>query len=693
MLFSGAVIVGWRDALATEGRILIGTRDKPGLEDGVLSLNHKGGDGRYSSATEFVCDQPDETIGMWKAALGLADGNAAVFKGHIFVVEDASVDTCLAVIALARRVDAAALPAEWISYAGLWERGFTEAAGQPEHSFGALLSSLAHVELQEDPDATREWNAQSYSRALIKGVRYAEGLIACGVSPFDIPERLPGRAAEVQLLHQQARSRLDYERLTYRRLAESAPRLQLAIHLAGSRRKALVDAILFSETMLTGTLKSFARTDPATFTGQGHAFMGLYRPALAGTGNDMTVSTKASAHLDLRALWLELERLEELRWAEFETTDNGFPRPRGGGKDRKLPSHDLAGFAGAVCHQPWYDEGGARTLLAAPRMVMRGENSFPGTLLSWTDLKEAIWRCYAPTMGLRVKSRDDGNGPALKLSENGGEIAALSRHLIVGSGLRIVDVVRVDGADDDIVLWSPTLSAMIASILATGRSGIDELPSRDAFDVMEVSGGVIVVSEHGVALIELSESSDFPASALREAAREIARTVAIARELETEIRNKIRGLAIKSVNEGNGAQRRDALKAVYSAKLRAREAWETATRLETNDLVRRFRNVCEQRWQAKAKFDNALAEIGELEDMILTTSEVRTNSTLNSLAIYGFPLSVTGNFLGGLLVLGSDSNYSVSTLVLAVYFGLSLAGIILLRQLSRRESESWRIEG
>lgn len=693
MLFRGACIVGRRDHRAAGATILIGIVDTPGLKDGRLSLNHKREADEVESATDYISRQSEETIRAWKTALGIGLKPEVPLDGTTIVVEDASVDTCLAIISLLRRLDGQTLPEEWVAYSRLWEQGYTETTGAPETSLGALLSSLVHVELQQGVGAPPEQESEVFGSAIATGVAYIEGLLEQGCSPFDVPKHLPVVPRALRTLHQQAHSRLNYERLTYQRLSNAAIRLQLAIHLDGSNRKALVDTILFSEAMLTGTLKSFARAETNTFTGQGYAFMGLYRPALAGTGNDITLSTKPSADLSLKSLWLELERMEDEKWAEFEMTADGFPRPRGGGKDRRLDSHGLENFEGTPSHQPWWDDGGKHTLIAAPRGIEHDGVFQPGTRLTWSDVKQAIWNCYAPTMGLRVHLREQAS-EGLKLSENTKEVAALRKPLVFGSGLYLINIVRAGRGEDDVVIWSPTLSAIIASLLARGRSDIDDLPAPDTFDVIEARGGIVIVTEEGVTLLEMSRSGEFPADELKRAASEVAMTVASASTLETEIREKIRGLVVGAVDQEDAANKRESLKAIYAAKLRARESWESATRHETNDLVRRFRELCERRWQAKAKYDNAMAEISELEDMVLTTSEVRANTILNRLAIYGLPASLAGNLLGGALVLGNQGEYETfSWAVLIVYLAVSVAGMFLLRLVSKRETDRWRITG
>lgn len=687
----GGTIVCRQDHRACSAGILVGTMDASGIVNGKLSISHKGQGEEFGSATEYVNTRSLDEIEQWREFLQGGIDQETFLSGQVVVVEDASPDTCLALLALRKRMAGEDFPASWTRYSEHWEEGDTEATGEVEHSFGALLSALVHAELQNVSSQDPEVRSAALASAVGKGVVYAWGLVSIGLQPDRIPQNLIGAGRDLQKLHREARSRLAYERLAYRQVSRSSARLQLAIHLAGSRRKTLVDAILFSETLFTGVMKHFSRSDPDTFTGRGYALQALYRPALKGTGNDITISTNPSASLDLWALWAELERLEDERWAVFAETTDGFARPRGG-TDRKLVSHDQKIGTSSPSHQPWWDDKGKRTLIAAPRSIIHEGAEYPGSLLTWADVKAALWRCYAPTMGLRVTDRRD-RSEAVKISENSSKVRALRTTLVYGSDISIVDCVRLPGQEDDAILWSPTLSAMFASIVATGGVTIDTLPEPSDFDVLEARGGTIITSEHGVALIELSTTGDFPAEDLRRAASDVAAVVGFARDLERSLQSSIRELALASVANEERGSKRAALRDIYSAKLKARDIWEKFSRVETDSLVRQFRERCEVRWQARARLELAIAELEELERMIVSASELRANSLLNSVAIYGLPASLAGNFLGGLLLFSDSGSFEgVSLAVVIAVLSTVILGAVSFRWLSRMEASRWRID-
>lgn len=284
-----AEIVCRQDGRVGSASVLVGTSDTSGVIEGKISLSHKGKDEVFGSATEYVVSRPAGEIEEWSAVLHIQDKPEQPLRRHIVVVEDASPDTCLALLALQLRLKGEELPWIWSSYSALWEEGDTEATGEAEHSFGALLSALVHVELQKVSDPSAQVRSHALAAAVGKGIAYATGLISRGHEPNQIPVHLAGAGKDLQKLHREARSRLAYERMAYRQVSRTSTKLQLAIHLAGSRRKTLVDAILFSETLFTGAMKHFSRGDPDTFTGRGYAMQALYRPSLKGTGNDMTI--------------------------------------------------------------------------------------------------------------------------------------------------------------------------------------------------------------------------------------------------------------------------------------------------------------------------------------------------------------------------------------------------------------------
>lgn len=682
MLLQGVTVLERYAHGSQKATIHVGIGDAGGLRERRLSLSKKDSSGALKSVTRYVATRSLEEIDLWRRELAIGADASAPLKGQTIVVEDAAPDTCLALITLAKRLSDEGIPETWLDYVDRWEQGYVDTTGEPKCSYGALLSALVHPEMQQ---------TGSIVGALTVGIDYTAGLIKLGLDPSCLPRVLRSDSEALHRLHGNAHSRLAQEEIVFRRVLESATKVQLAVHLVGSRRRALVDAVLFSEIEWTSTLKNFLRSDQRSFTGRGYELQALYRPSLEGTGNDLTVSTDPAANLSLKALWVELERTEEERWAEFAKSPGGFARPRDETRNRVLPSHRDAPTPIAPCHQPWYEEMGKASIVAAPRYVEAEGRRIPGSRLNWTDVKAAVWKCYSPVNGLRLKSRGTA-GKGVKLTDATSENGYLRRELSSASGLHIVDAVRADHVEDDVVVWCPSASAACAAFVETGSATIDKLPPTTAFDQIEERGGMVFVTENGVMILTLAGDQSFPADDLARAAADVGLTVACAVELEGAIRSQIRDLVQVAVSSGGDDKRRRALKEIYAAKLRGRTIWDHARRAETDDLVRRFRTLCEERWGARQRLDAALAEIGELESMVVSSSEVSANALINRLAIYGLPFSVAGNLLGGLLQFDNGQYKGVSIHVLIVYLLLTAAGIVGLRFVSGVVRRNWRLK-
>ena len=217
----------------------------------------------------------------------------------------------------------------------------------------------------------------------------------------------------------------------------------------------------------------------------------LYRPAISEVEDEITISTNPSSDLDLFSLWLELEAMEEKKWEAFSLTSEGFPRPRGNDKDRQVASHNLPDAPTLPSHQPWWDEGGNRTLISAPKAVEFEGAKYSGSKLCWADVKQAIWKCYAPTMGLRVRKRGSLRARHKKLHQPTQKTSLACRSkLLEGGDFYLVDLERCDKSKNSTLLWSPTLSAAIASFVADGTSSIDTLAAQNDFDQIEDQSGI-----------------------------------------------------------------------------------------------------------------------------------------------------------------------------------------------------------
>jgi hypothetical protein len=303
-------------------------------------------------------------LAAWHPPAG--DPSAGVFGERTLVVEDASPDSCFALVCLLARwsgVAVDAIPHDWVEHIGRWELGDVITTGEPHSSFGALHNALVHSFLY---DACPAWG-----QAWVAGLRFLLSALQSGDPPDHLGHEHPWPELE------QARAFLDFEYQTYLDGLDFATRVQLRIPMtpvgaavngdgdaggdrhadageartqtrtrtrdrigdragtpaqrtdadagapadagAAGRRWRLVDAYLAREALPQGSLKSFLRTDREhTWFKNGFTLMALYKPADIGTGNDLSVSVTPGRGIDLRDLWRRLEELEYQAWGGWE---------------------------------------------------------------------------------------------------------------------------------------------------------------------------------------------------------------------------------------------------------------------------------------------------------------------------------------------------------------------------------------
>lgn len=672
-------------------QILVGLEDLPGLKDDVLSLNHKRADQSLRSATEFVATASEAELDAWRDKIPFGPPEAPL-DGLSIAAEDASPDTALSLLCLAERLSGRTLHTDWVDYASRWELGDGDSTGAPDASFGALASALAHAGYV----AIGYRNREALGAVLRDVMAYALGLVRLNLDPANLPRFLPtGTDPQVIELHRRAHATLVRERLIYERAHERAIRTQLSVPLLdGPNQRIDVDAIFLTELDVTGVTKLLLRADPRAPLGRGYTLFGLYRPDQAGTGADMTVSVNPSAGVTLKDLWIALERREEAAWDAFATERGAaFSRPRDN------PRAEMTSFAEEppICipsNQPWFEGKPLYTLLGAPRSVLIAGEELPGTRLTWSDVKDTIWETYAPVRDLQVVRSAHRDQQPHHLME---PTASADRGVLgdQASGLFSLSLhLKGDEGIASPVRWSQTIAASLAAFVDVGEIDMERLPQADAFDVVEERGGFAVVSARGIALLGTSAADDFPLQDLVRTAKEVAMTVSCARAVTKEIEEQIRDLVSTAIDTGSGGIKREALKKIYAAKLRARAVWSEATRFEEDVMVRRVRVLCEARWRARERLDAALAEVAELEAMVVSSSEVRANTTLNAIALIGFPFSIFSNLLGSLLLFdqsGKDVT-GVSVAVLGVYLGLSGVTLLIVWLIALLADRRWRLD-
>jgi hypothetical protein len=374
-----------------------------------VALNHKAANRALgavmpaaSSVSDCVHSAPEELRAAWRRCF--PDGMSSVRR---IVVEDASLDTCMALLLFAQAIapdatpDARLLGAvqthsaadgmspqrldSWVRYVTAWEQGRYPDGEDRLCSAGCLLTGLAHSLLpasRQGATGTVADNA-SASAALRACLTLLDALIAANAEavdakpPRDLPESL------------QAQAQLAIERQFYEAALKHGVQTQLLLPVQGCERSLLVDALIVQDIEVAGLLKIFARSDRVnSHTGRGFALLALHRPQAAGTGNDMVISVDPDVGVHLAPLWKRLEELEDRAWGSARPRSN--PRRGIGGYTDPATGNPLPGAP----DQPWYDEGGRCTLVASPKRLPTGEL---GTRLSWkNDVLPALWDVFQP---------------------------------------------------------------------------------------------------------------------------------------------------------------------------------------------------------------------------------------------------------------------------------------------------------
>jgi hypothetical protein len=123
------------------------------LEHAGICLNDKGlqpsGETVSQSAlgvTALALAADPERLEQWRSSVGDDALPERFFRRFTLVVEDASPDSCLGLIALLARINGVppnALPEAWVRYAAQWEGGASRTT-DPFRAWGPLLTALAH---------------------------------------------------------------------------------------------------------------------------------------------------------------------------------------------------------------------------------------------------------------------------------------------------------------------------------------------------------------------------------------------------------------------------------------------------------------------------------------------------------------------------------------------------------------------
>ncbi len=259
---------------------------------------------------------------------------------------------------------------------------------------------------------------------------------------------------------------------------------------------------VFTEDQPTGTAKVFYRNDRRNASlGHGFTFAAHYRPLDAGTGNDFTLAIDPRSGAHLKDLWVELERRESAKWeASGMHRPDDFPR-RFAALDNRW-------------NEPWYLKEPEWDLIGAPRSIrLRDEHGqvhdAPGTLLTWDEVRDALWTVFNPLKDVRVvPMRSDGStdGQPVRLLDLSLHAATASDH---GRRLLLAKW-PADSADRRTALSVRALSnlPLVDRVLAglIGRAGhaptLDELPATGTWKRVQLSGGFAIVTRDGIFVLD-----------------------------------------------------------------------------------------------------------------------------------------------------------------------------------------------
>ena len=474
-----------------------------------IALNHKPLDDsqalhRLSSVCEYVWSADDGLIDSWRKRL--PGGPASLRR---IVVEDLSLDTCLALLLFFHRTGHSSLAetelGAWVRYVADWEAGFYSDSVEMRHSAAVQMTMLGHSYLSQTPPLGVP--DDSLRTGLCACLSLLRTMIDAGMSPHAAVPRL--HIAE----YSRAMAQFEYEAQQYRLALAYGRSCQLMVPLADGGRRVLIDALILEEVEPSGILKLFARTDlERSWTRKGYTLLAIHRPSQAGTGNDMTISIDPAFGLTLRDLWLELERRENLAWGEDRPRD--LPR-RIASYRRPDGSSDPA-----APNEPWWDDSGRYTLIGAPKRLLsntqnraqaepagepktepKAELTRPrsGSRLHWrADVLPALWRLYSPV-------------PA--------EAHELEARSI---GVKRLATVRWENGPNLAVAESPSFHAWLASrSMARSVESPLDLPLPEEFELQRAGGGLSAIHRDGVTLFDDWRQIRFDLKGLQGVAEEI----------------------------------------------------------------------------------------------------------------------------------------------------------------------------
>jgi hypothetical protein len=618
------------------------------------------------SVTDLVLEVPDAIFEVWRGIVGDDRSPERFFERYSLVVEDASPDSCFGLFSFLLRladIPADAMPSGWIDYVRQWEMGVALVANSPLESYGCLHSALVHRTIEHD--IARSW---------LDGLRLLCEAVGSGASPTVMAAGIA--APQIDM----ARAFLAFEEQAYEESLSHALCIQLSLPMAGAEgRRRLVDAYLAEESVPFGSLKVFARTDRVRpFLKSGFVLLGIYRPIAVGDGFDCTISVDPNAGVELSELWQKLESEEDQKWGGERPS--GKPRPG----IRGYPGGARAGGRNAP-DEPWYD-GRDYTLLAAPRRLGDGRL---GSKLTWSDVRETLWEVYQPFRDLKVRPRalvpdTPVEGQLVPLEGCPAETvpAALRgaelrrpRRLFVASWHR---------PDNNAPAFrvTPTLGRYLAACInrpptATGRVALSELPEETSYSLIDLPGGIAVVTEQGAFVLDAGRHDPVKFEPLKD---EFCRALRVLHRLETS-ETGTRALLDETRKYFHGEQldlsQEDLLRRLSLEQIELALELHQARTAQVIPEARLFREALLTRWGTTDWLESVSGDVERIKDVLHSRSELLTSRQVAWFAAAALPLLVTIPLAAVLILELHDWKHVVGFVVGLILVNVGLFWLIL----------------
>jgi hypothetical protein len=249
---------------------------------------------------------------------------------------------------------------DWVDYASKWEKGDTTTTGKAFESYGCLQNALV-----------LSMKNYSASEIVTESLEFLSTLIRQNIDPAKISKLTDNS------IYKQAYRALEKEYKKYQSLLHDNKIVKLYIPRKQSGAPIELCGIFIETEIVSSIQKVFLRNDEEhSPTHNGFAFMAVYNAKAEGTGNDIVISVDPLKNVHLKSLWSALEKEENLLWGKSRPRDN--PRPLKSSPHKKGPN------------EPWWDDMGKYTLIAAPKKV--GVNF--GRKVSFEKVIELIQQLY-----------------------------------------------------------------------------------------------------------------------------------------------------------------------------------------------------------------------------------------------------------------------------------------------------------